>query len=117
MFTVTYLRRELRHRKKQAVFTALGLAVAIGTVVSVSAASSGAAKAQTSVLKGLYGVGTDISVTVPWSKDTAGPGQKLAPRTPRSISTSWTARPWDCWTPRRSRRSRPRREWRRRPAR
>ncbi|NUP48526.1 MAG: ABC transporter permease [Catenulispora sp.] len=79
MFVTTYLRRELRHRKRQAVFTALGLAVAIGTVISVASASSGAAKAQSTVLKSLYGVGTDISVTVPWSKETGAPGHMVQP--------------------------------------
>lgn len=79
MFVTTYLRRELRHRKRQAAFTALGLAVAIGTVISVGAASSGAATAQSKVLRSLYGVGTDISVTMPWSKDSAPPGHQIQP--------------------------------------
>src|SRR6266702_1485240 len=36
----TYLRRELRRRMKQAVFAALGLAVGIGLVITVTAASA-----------------------------------------------------------------------------
>jgi putative ABC transport system permease protein len=63
MFFVTYLRRELRRRKRQAVLVALGLAVGVGLVVTVSAASAGVRKAQADVLGGLYGVGTDVAVT------------------------------------------------------
>jgi len=63
MFFVTYLRRELRRRMRQAVFIALGLAVGVGLVVTVVAASSGVKKAQSAVLQGLYGVGTDVTVT------------------------------------------------------
>ena len=63
MFFVTYLRRELRRRMRQAIFIALGLAVGIGLVVTVTAASAGVRKAQSQVLKSLYGVGTDITVT------------------------------------------------------
>jgi ABC-type antimicrobial peptide transport system permease subunit len=59
----TYLRRELRRRRRQASFIALGIAVGIGLVITVTAASSGVRKAQGSVLHALYGVGTDISVT------------------------------------------------------
>lgn len=79
MFFMTYLRRELRHRKKQAAFTAAGLAVAIALVISVASASAGAAKAQKTVLKGLYGVGTDITVTTPWSQAAAGPAHRIDP--------------------------------------
>src|SRR5262249_9138499 len=63
MFFLTYLRRELRRRMRQAVFIALGLALGIGLVVTVTAASAGVKKAQADVLKSLYGVGTDITVT------------------------------------------------------
>jgi ABC-type antimicrobial peptide transport system permease subunit len=59
----TYLGRELRRRKRQASFIALGIAVGIGLVITVTAASGGVKKAQGSVLHALYGVGTDISVT------------------------------------------------------
>jgi putative ABC transport system permease protein len=44
---------------------ALGLAVGVGLVVTVMAASSGVQQAQAGVLKGLYGVGTDVTVTKP----------------------------------------------------
>jgi len=63
MFFVTYLRRELRRRMRQATFIALGLALGIGLVITVTAASAGVRKAQSQVLKSLYGVGTDITVT------------------------------------------------------
>lgn len=63
MFFLTYLRRELRRRMRQSVFIALGLAVGIGLVVTVTAASSGVKKAQAGVLSSLYGVGTDVTVT------------------------------------------------------
>jgi putative ABC transport system permease protein len=63
VFFLTYLRRELRRRTRQSVFIALGLAVGIGLVVTVSAASSGVKKAQSQVLGSLYGVGTDVTVT------------------------------------------------------
>ncbi|MGD0560753.1 MAG: ABC transporter permease [Streptosporangiaceae bacterium] len=59
----TYLRRELRRRMRQAIFITLGLAVGIGLVITVTAASAGVKNAQASVLHSLYGVGTDITVT------------------------------------------------------
>jgi putative ABC transport system permease protein len=58
-----YLRRELRRRKRQAILTALGLAVGIGLVITVTAASDGVQNSQATVLHSLYGVGTDITVT------------------------------------------------------
>ncbi len=64
-FFVTYLRRELSRRVRQAVFVALGLALGVGLVVTVSAASAGVKKAETGVLSGLYGVGTDVTVSGP----------------------------------------------------
>ena len=48
---------------RQAIFIALGLALGVGLVITVTAASAGVQNAQTGVLKGLYGVGTDITVT------------------------------------------------------
>lgn len=58
-----YLRRELQRRSKQAIVIALGLAIGIGLVITVSDATAGVKTAQTSVLHNLYGVGTDITVT------------------------------------------------------
>ena len=63
MFFFTYLARELRRRLRQAVFIALGLAVGVGLVLTVTAAAAGVRNAQASVLKGLYGVATDLTVT------------------------------------------------------
>jgi putative ABC transport system permease protein len=65
MFFFTYLARELRRRLRQAIFIALGLAVGVGLVLTVTAASAGVKNAQAGVLKGLYGIGTDITVTGP----------------------------------------------------
>jgi putative ABC transport system permease protein len=62
MFFFTYLARELRRRLRQAIFIALGLAVGVGLVLTVTAAAAGVRNAQAGVLKGLYGVGTDITV-------------------------------------------------------
>lgn len=62
MFFVTYLRRELRYRPRQAVVTAAGLAVGIALVITVTALSSGVRTAQGKVLGALFGVGTDITV-------------------------------------------------------
>ena len=59
----TYLRRELRRRMRQAVFIVLGLALGVGLVITVTAASAGVKNAQGTVLHALYGVGTDITVT------------------------------------------------------
>ena len=59
----TYLWRELRRRARQATFIAAGLALGIGLVITVTAASAGVKNAQSSVLHSLYGVGTDITVT------------------------------------------------------
>jgi ABC-type antimicrobial peptide transport system permease subunit len=59
----TYLWRELRRRMRQAIFIALGLALGIGLVITVTAAATGVKDAQGSVLKSLYGVGTDATVT------------------------------------------------------
>ncbi len=63
MFFLTYLRRELRRRMRQAIFIALGLAVGIGLVITVMGASSGVKAAQAKVLRALYGIGTDVTVT------------------------------------------------------
>ena len=63
MFFLTYLRRELRHRIRQATVIAVGLAVGIGLVIVVTSAASGVKNAQAAVLHALYGIGTDITVT------------------------------------------------------
>jgi len=63
MFFVTYLRRELRGRMRQALFLALGLALGVGLVVTVAGASAGVKNAESQVLGLLDGVGTDVTVT------------------------------------------------------
>jgi putative ABC transport system permease protein len=63
MFFLTYLRRELRRRMRQALFIALGLAIGIGLVITVMGASTGVKAAQAKVLRALYGIGTDVTVT------------------------------------------------------
>jgi putative ABC transport system permease protein len=63
MFFLTYLRRELRRRMRQTVFIALGLALGIGLVITVIGAASGVKAAQAKVLRALYGIGTDVTVT------------------------------------------------------
>jgi ABC-type antimicrobial peptide transport system permease subunit len=50
---------------RQAVFIALGLALGIGLVITVTSAATGVQNAQASVLHSLYGVGTDLTVTRP----------------------------------------------------
>src|ERR1700722_18294315 len=60
---LTYLRRELRRRIRQASLIAVGLALGIGLVITVTALSAGVKNAQGEVLHSLYGVGTDITVT------------------------------------------------------
>ena len=60
----SYLGRELRRRMRQAIVIALGLALGIGLVITVEAASSGVNNSQTTVLHSLYGVGTDMTVTM-----------------------------------------------------
>ncbi len=70
-----YLWRELRRRHRQALLTALGLAVGVGLVVAVTAYAGGVNAAQGEVLQSLYGVGTDISVTKTAQLDEGGPMQ------------------------------------------
>ncbi len=83
MFFVTYLRRELHRRMRQAIFIALGLAVGVGLVVTVAAASAGVKKAESGVLSALYGVGTDVTVTG------AAPGPPKLGGTSQNNESSW----------------------------
>jgi len=68
----TYLRRELHRRARQAVFIALGLALGVGLVITVTAASDGVKNSQASVLHALYGAGTDVTVTQPPAAGSGG---------------------------------------------
>jgi putative ABC transport system permease protein len=65
------LLRELRRRMRQAIFIAAGLALGVGLVITVTAASAGVSATQATVLHSLYGVGTDVTVT---QSPTAGSG-------------------------------------------
>ncbi|MFF5958875.1 ABC transporter permease [Streptomyces luteogriseus] len=59
----TYLRRELRRRRKAALVVASGLALGIALVIVVTSVSAGMGRAQDKVLRSLYGLGTDMTVT------------------------------------------------------
>jgi ABC-type antimicrobial peptide transport system permease subunit len=65
MLYLRYIAAELRRRKGRTVLTALGLAVGVGLVVTVTALSAGLDDAQSEVLDPLTGVGTDMSVARP----------------------------------------------------
>ncbi|MGW2566501.1 ABC transporter permease [Streptomyces sp. NPDC001537] len=71
----TYLRRELRRRRKAALVVASGLALGIALVIVVSSVSSGMGRAQDKVLQSLYGLGTDMTVTKA-ATPTAGDSQR-----------------------------------------
>jgi putative ABC transport system permease protein len=77
MLYFTYLRLELRHRLRQAVFIAAGLAVGVALVITVSAVAAGTSNAQADVLHGLYGIDTDLTVTRPYAPGDAGPGHQM----------------------------------------
>ena len=70
----TYLRRELRRRARQASIIAIGLALGIGLVITVTALSSGVKNAQSEVLHSLYGQDTDITVTKTPAAGSFNPG-------------------------------------------
>lgn len=65
MFYLKYMLSELRRRRGRTLLTALGLAVGVGLVVTVTALSAGLDRAQKAVLEPLTGVGTDLSVSRP----------------------------------------------------
>ncbi|MFZ3472508.1 ABC transporter permease [Streptomyces sp. 4.24] len=75
----TYLRRELRRRRKAALVVASGLALGIALVIVVTSVSAGMAQAQGQVLQSLYGLGTDMTVT----KAQAPPAEDGAAARPR----------------------------------
>ncbi|MFI5657216.1 ABC transporter permease [Streptomyces sp. NPDC051684] len=68
----TYLRRELRRRRKAALVVASGLALGIALVIVVGSVSAGMTRAQDKVLQSLYGLGTDMTVTKAASAPKAG---------------------------------------------
>ncbi|MEU5093400.1 ABC transporter permease [Streptomyces sp. NPDC020996] len=71
----TYLRRELRRRRKAALVVASGLALGIALVIVVNSVASGMGKAQDKVLQSLYGLGTDMTVTKAAAPPTSGSGR------------------------------------------
>jgi ABC-type antimicrobial peptide transport system permease subunit len=80
MFYLRYTLSELRRRRGRTLLTALGLAVGVGLVATVTALSNGLDDAQQKVLKPLTGVGTDMSVARPLKVSGArfGPGLGLS---------------------------------------
>ncbi|MGW2744696.1 ABC transporter permease [Streptomyces sp. NPDC001450] len=70
-----YLKRELSRRKKAALVIAMGLALGIALVITVNSVSAGMTQAQDKVLKSLYGLGTDMTVTKAQSAPKAGSSQ------------------------------------------
>jgi putative ABC transport system permease protein len=62
VFVLTYLRGELRHRSRQAMLVAAGLAVGVGLVITTTAVSAAVANAQTALLRTLNGIGTDVMI-------------------------------------------------------
>ncbi|WP_406064576.1 ABC transporter permease [Streptomyces sp. NBC_01077] len=75
----TYLRRELRRRRKAALVVASGLALGIALVIVVNSVSAGMNQAQGKVLESLYGLGTDLTVT----KAQERPADGAQPQRPR----------------------------------
>ncbi|MFC9809689.1 ABC transporter permease [Streptomyces griseoaurantiacus] len=72
----TYLRRELRRRRKAALVVASGLALGIALVIVVTSVSAGMSKAQDKVLQSLYGLGTDMTVTKAAASQSSGAAQR-----------------------------------------
>jgi putative ABC transport system permease protein len=72
----TYLRRELKNRRRQTSIIAIGMALAIALVILVNALAGGVKNAQASALQSVYGVGTDITVSHTTTAPTAG-GQQF----------------------------------------
>jgi ABC-type antimicrobial peptide transport system permease subunit len=72
MLYLRYIAAELRRRKGRTALTALGLAVGVGLVVTVTALSAGLDDAQSEVLDPLTGVGSDMSVSRPLEVSSEG---------------------------------------------
>ena len=72
----TYLRRELKNRRRQTSIIAIGMALAIALVILVNALAGGVKNAQASALRSVYGVGTDVTVSRTTTAPTAG-GQRF----------------------------------------
>jgi putative ABC transport system permease protein len=102
-FYLTYLRRELQHRRRQALLAAAGLAVGVGLVVTVTAATAGVSDAEAAVLHSLYGVGTDVSVTKaapnPGTPNPGNPSTSGSPRKGIGYSPGKNPQPVDQLSP------------------
>ena len=72
MFYLRYLRAELTRRRGRTILTALGLAVGVGLVITISSLSKGLDDAQAKTLDPLAGIGTDLTVTRAASEDVGG---------------------------------------------
>src|SRR5262249_8744948 len=85
-------KRELGRRKKAALVIALGLALGIALVITVNSVSAGMTQAQDKVLKSLYGLGTDMTVTkartAPTSGSSGGPNFKFDAKSSSSSTQS-----------------------------
>ncbi|GAB2898903.1 ABC transporter permease [Streptomyces mayteni] len=84
---LTYLRRELRRRRRAQLVIASGLALGIALVIVVNAVSAGMQRAQDEVLRSLYGLGTDLTVSPAVTSpadggdgEDGGDGQRQRPR-------------------------------------
>lgn len=76
MLFLTYLGQELRHRLRQAMLIAVGLAVGVALVITVNAVATGAGNAEAGVLHGLYGLATDMIVTRPYNHSDTDPAKE-----------------------------------------
>jgi putative ABC transport system permease protein len=76
MLFLIYLGQEIRHRLRQTVLIGAGLAVGVALVITVNAVATGAADAEAGVLHGLYGLGTDMTVTRPYNHHDTDPGKE-----------------------------------------
>lgn len=68
-----YVWREVGRRRRQAAAISAGLAVAVATVIVVSAVGAGLKTAQGAALASLYGVGTGLTVTRPVAQGSTSP--------------------------------------------
>lgn len=73
----TYLRRELKNRRRQTSIVAIGMALAIALVILVNALAGGVKNAQASALQSVYGVGTDVTVTKAATRPSGTGGQQF----------------------------------------
>ena len=72
VFYLRYLRAELVRRRGRTILTLLGLAVAVGLVISIASLSKGLDEAQGATLDPLAALGTDLTVTRTAEEDAGG---------------------------------------------